>query len=147
MKLIGWQNILGQFNYAMVLPSSTDKMVLGLNKEDVLRIFGTPTKISPVQKYEWFYESSIIWFDKSFKVIGWNNLLHQLDFGLVQRGAGKISVGMSKDELLGILGSPTKIMWSRQDEWHYDSARITFDGDYISDIHDPLNTLVEYIEN
>ena len=145
MIVVGWSNYNNQLDAGMLKPTSQEKMITGISSSEVLEIFGSPTSIPSSQKFEWHYQNSKVWFDKSFIVIGWDNYNNQLTKGLLDRGEGTISIGSTKDDILEVLGSPSKIIWMSQNDWYYGTSKLSFNDNVLVTIYDPRDNLIEYI--
>lgn len=76
-KVAGWMNPpeIGFTN------NQSSKICIGITKVEVTQIYGTPEYISPSSPYEWGYElgKSYVWFDKEWKVIGWQGMSKDLE--------------------------------------------------------------------
>lgn len=130
--VIGWHNAYNQMDQVMSKPSSQDKLKLGLSQEKALEILGTPTTISYINPKEWQYANSSVWFDDNHLVIGWSNSFNQLDYALFKaQNTGFLELGLSDNEVLEIMGSPTKISQIQPYEWHYNNSRVWFDQSFI----------------
>lgn len=129
-QIIGWQNNLNQLNEWMILDKNPNvKLHLGDTKADTLLALGSPTRIDPNRSNHWYYDSSEIQFSVPGFIIGWKNRYNNLDHAMYESKDTThfIRVGISQEDVLDILGSPTEINPLRANTWHYDSSTITFD--------------------
>ncbi len=126
--MVGWVN-QGQLDIGIYKPiPGAKKLEIGLSKEEVRDLLGSPYKIDSKNPNEWSYILSWITFDESGKVIGWVNQ-GQLDIGIYKPipGAKKLEIGLSRDDVRDLVGSPTKIDSRNLNEWYYSLSKITFD--------------------
>lgn len=145
--VIEWRNLFGQLNTGMKSPTVDSGFIrVGMSKEKVLEIFGSPMSILEMNPDVWKYDSSHIKFDKDF-VVEWRNMFHQLDMGM-QVGSffgDEVRVGSDKESVLRKLGSPTSVFEKEPLTWHYGNASVNFDlkGLVISwhNINDVINKL------
>ncbi len=103
---------------------------LGSTKEEVLSIQGTPTRLND---YEWAYGLSTVDF-KNGRVVSWtiygSSPLHakMLPSSAVSNALGYFTVGSTKDEVLAVQGTPTRIS---EYEWAYGLSTVDFRNDRV----------------
>ncbi len=145
MIVTGWTNYYNQLDFAIIQPTSNKKIKIDISKDELLEILGSPTKILPSNPFEWHYNSSSIYFDENMIVTGWTNYYNQLDHAMMKKSTGTISIGATKEKVLEVLGSPSKLLPTTPDEWHYFSVKLTFDSNRLETIYDPYKSLIDYI--
>jgi hypothetical protein len=109
---------------------------LGSTEDDVGRLTGAPTEVSSIAStyYEWRYSDGLthVRFSTTTKqVVGWRSYDIQLPtyvtFRAISTGANKIAVGITKDDVARIQGTPRSVddRFS-YDEWGYDKIGLTY---------------------
>lgn len=140
-RVIEWVNLYNQLEAGMQSPEETeDYLKLGMGKNAVLKLLGSPSAIIASDPEVWKYESSFVRFEAD-KVIEWRSMFGQLKRALKKpMYQGFIKIGLSKEEVLNIIGSPDSISRMNSDLWHYDSSHVKFkDGklcEYRCQFHD-----------
>ncbi|MCH4888694.1 outer membrane protein assembly factor BamE [Acidaminobacter sp. JC074] len=129
--LVEWKNMFGQIDLGMKKPLYKDFVRIGMTKDQVLDIFGSPDTISELAPDLWHYKSSHILF-KMGHVIEWRNMFHDFDRGM-KRGHKEcedVIIGASEEVVLNRLGSPTSIFEREPFTWHYGNAAVYFDDNH-----------------
>ncbi|MCE9574098.1 MAG: DnaJ domain-containing protein [Deltaproteobacteria bacterium] len=112
-------------------------ITLGSTREQVRSIMGPPTTIHQVIHETWRWGFSQIEFD-DHGVVGWWEMDTALKTSLPPRdpavaaaakARGSFGKGASKDEILGILGTPTHVYRVINETWSYSYSKIEFDDD------------------
>jgi hypothetical protein len=111
---------------------------LGATHEEVLAAQGKPTARQTVATEEWSYGYSIVTFNKRGKVVGWWDRDDVLNVKLVPsdpdasaraKAAGGYGMGASKDEVIGVQGTPNRIESVVDETWYFGKASsLTFNG-------------------
>lgn len=112
---------------------------LGSTEEDVRRLTGAPTAVSNTIStyYEWQYQNALTYVQFSSatkKVIGWRSYDVQLPaympFRASTLGVSKIAVGITKDDVARIQGTPLSLddngQFLNYEEWAYDKIGLTY---------------------
>lgn len=118
---------------------------VGSTKDDVLGVQGAPSNFSDTR---WVYGSSWVSFQNGM-VTAWNSLkLNPLKAALIPedadnmrsaRARGYFVVGSTKDEVLGVQGTPTSFSATY---WWYGPSWVSFQNDRVSNWNSsPLNPL------
>jgi len=126
-KVSGWNNVYGEISTVFEIPIG-GKLELGLNSNDVISILGTPKQIDYNNQFTWFYGSSKVIFDSEWNVKGWNDVYGELKKAFYNPQKGKLSLGISKTEVINALGTPTEIPYNNNYIWYYGSSKVTFDS-------------------
>lgn len=128
--VVEWQNMFGELTPGCLLPSYQGKIKIGLDKEQVLKIFGSPDRINKLDPETWHYKSSHIKFIDGL-VAEWRNMFHDFDRGMYlgDHSEKDIFHGADEDQVLRRLGSPTSILSGQPLTWHYGNAAVYFDDD------------------
>jgi outer membrane protein assembly factor BamE (lipoprotein component of BamABCDE complex) len=96
----------------------------GSSKDEVLAVQGTPSKISDYSDHEWWYYgySTVSISKTDGRVLRWSNT-GDLKVELLPEGhvsnRGYFTRGSSKDEVLTVQGTPSKISDYSDHEWWY----------------------------
>ena len=123
-------NSLGHGFSAPVGESLRPYFTLGSSKSEVLRVQGTPTKLTDS---EWNYGLSEVYFLDG-QVVSWRiypgSPLHarMLPFSPVSN-LGYFTIGSTKDEVLAVQGTPTKVA---EYEWDYGLSEVHFRSGRVS---------------
>lgn len=118
---------------------------VGSTKDEVLAVQGTPTRLSDTQ---WAYGLSHVTFQNG-RVTSWYvspvNSLHATMMpdneadAATARGRGYFTVGSTKDEVLGVQGTPTSFSGA---QWTYGLSHVSFqNGRVVSWYISPVNSL------
>jgi len=139
-KVIEWKNQYDQLSFGMKKAEVVNgHLFIGASKHDVLTLLGSPTSVLSSNSNVWKYESSHILFEND-RVIEWKSMFGQLNHGLKKAQGGVIRLGMHKDQILEILGSPDTVSKLNKDLWHYKSSHVFFIKDklveYRAGFHD-----------
>jgi len=127
-KVVAWKNLFNELNAGMKLYIPNDRtFFIGSSMEDVLESMGSPTTVISSREPEWRYEASHIKF-RDNKVVEWKNLYNQLDRGMIKpvEGANYLSIGMTKENVVNALGSPTMVLAINPDVWLYQASHVKF---------------------
>jgi outer membrane protein assembly factor BamE (lipoprotein component of BamABCDE complex) len=116
----------------------TGTFTLGSTHEQVTAAQGKPTKTDNVIDEHWFYGFSIVTFNKRGKVSGWwdrddvlNVKLEPSDPAVAAKAktAGSFGMGASKDEVIGVQGTPKRVDTVIDETWYYGRASsVVFNG-------------------
>lgn len=119
------------------IPSGT--FALGTAEDQVRLLTGTPTAISSIIStyYEWQYSDGLTYVRFSTatrKVIGWRSYNIQLPaympYRAIGTGATKIAVGITKDDVARIQGTPLAVddngLLLSHEDWAYDLIGLTY---------------------
>ena len=118
---------------AKMIPSSAVSnagyFTVGSTKDEVLAVQGTPTKLD---YYEWGYGLSTVQF-RNDRVVSWtiygvNPLRAKMIPSSAVSNAGYFTVGSTKDEVLAVQGTPTKLDYY---EWGYGLSTVQFRNDRV----------------
>lgn len=141
-RVNGWNNIYGALNQAITLPSG-GKLSLGISVEDVINAIGSPSEISYSNPYRWQYQNAYVTFNSDWNVNGWKNTYGELNQSFVVATGGKLSLGMSNDDVVAALGTPSEVTYANPFKWFYKNSWITFNSDWVvtgwKNIYDELN--------
>ncbi|MBI9011485.1 MAG: hypothetical protein JEZ08_04585 [Clostridiales bacterium] len=131
-KVVEWRNQYRQLNEGMKSPEESHYFLnIGSTEEEVLTTLGSPTEILVINPHIWKYGASHVIFENG-RVIAWKSVYHQLDEGLKAPNYNDyIRIGMSKEEILDIYGSPSSILKLDPDIWHYDTSHIKFNDNKV----------------
>lgn len=125
---------------------------LGGGKDEVLALEGTPTAIDRTIGETWWFDGSRIEFREG-KVSEWHMspmqarfhvTLHPRDPAVAAsaKARGTYGPNASKDEVLGVEGTPTALDVSFGETWWYGGSRIEFRNGRISEYHSsPMSRL------
>jgi len=103
---------------------------LNATKDEVLRIQGTPTRL---RDYEWAYGYSTVQF-RNDRVVSWSvSSVNPLRVRMVPASGvpnpvGYFAVGSTKDEVLAVQGTPTRVS---DYEWSYGYSTVQFRNDRV----------------
>lgn len=128
-KVNGWINNFNRLDSVLYKPlEGAEKLEIGLTKEQVRDLYGSPLKIINRDPNTWHYVNSNITFDSEGKVNGWLNNFNQLDSGQYKplEGAEKLEIGLTKEQVRDLYGSPTKIISRDPNTWYYINSKIIF---------------------
>lgn len=91
-------------------------------------MIGEPTE---KEDFKWSYSSSVVTFNQDGKVNGWINNFNRLDSVLYKplEGAEKLEIGLTKEQVRELYGSPSKIINRDPNTWHYVNSNITFNNE------------------
>jgi outer membrane protein assembly factor BamE (lipoprotein component of BamABCDE complex) len=131
-KVNGWLNNFNQLDTGLYKPlEGAEKLDIGLTKEKIRDLYGSPSKIISRDPNTWHYVNSNITFDFEGKVDGWLNNFNQLDPGLYKpiEGAEKLDIGLTKEHVRDLYGSPTKIINRDPNTWYYVNSKIIFNAE------------------
>ena len=119
-------------------PSTATTFGLGSSHDDVLAAQGQPTRRLTVVDEEWSYGFSIVTFNKRGKVAGWWDREDVLNVKLVPDDAavaaaakarGSYGMGATKDEVIGVQGTPKRITTVINEQWGYGTgSTLDFNG-------------------
>ena len=128
-RVSGWINN-GQLNAGVYTPKEgAKKLEVGLTKEEVRDLLGSPNSITSHSPNDWKYILSSVTFDSEGRVSGWVNN-GQLNIGVYtpKEGAKKLEIGLTKEEVRDLLGSPNSITSHNPNDWKYALSSVTFDA-------------------
>jgi outer membrane protein assembly factor BamE (lipoprotein component of BamABCDE complex) len=116
----------------------TGTFTLGSTHEQVTAVQGKPTKTDTVVDEHWSYGYSIVTFNKRGKVSGWwdrddvlNVKLDPSDPNVAAKAkaSGGFEMGASKDEVIGVQGTPRRVDTVIDETWYYGKASsVVFNG-------------------
>lgn len=131
-KVVEWKNDYGQLDIGMKKPEiSNDYLRIGMTEEEVLKVLGSPTDVLLTNPSVWKYHASHVKFNRN-KVVEWKSMFGQLkDAFMVSSDDGPALIGMSKDEVRKIMGSPTSLLAINPDVWCYNASHIKFKKDHV----------------
>lgn len=110
------------------IKSNVDRLFIGSNKEEVLNVLGSPSRIDKSYINQWYYQSAKLIFDNEGLVEGYQNSNGELDRVLViSEKEGNVFIGTSKEEVLKILGAPSIMNPLYPNLWTYKESTIEFD--------------------
>ena len=120
--------------------SAKNFFTLGASKNIVLQIQGTPTRIMNAgATVFWYYGSSSVTFENS-RVSEFSNIDENLKIKLIAESSralaveGFFTIGSSKNIVLQIQGTPTRIMNAGSTVfWYYGSSSVTFENGRVSE--------------
>ena len=125
----GWKNTYGELNQA-IIAATGGKLSLGMNVEEVINALGSPTEISYSIPQRWQYKNAFVTFNSNWNVNGWKNTYGELNQAFIVAAGGKLALGMSKEDVIVALGTPSEISFTDQYLWYYKNSRITFNSDW-----------------
>jgi outer membrane protein assembly factor BamE (lipoprotein component of BamABCDE complex) len=129
-RVISWNDISKVLKVRMLPTTQASTLkyfTVGSTKDEVLAVQGTPTQI---KANEFGYDFSRVEFQDD-RVISWNDISKILKAKLLpatQAAQGYFTVGSTKDEVLSIQGTPTRI---RGNEFGYSFSRVEFQDDRV----------------
>ena len=128
-KVVEWKGVYNQLDDGLKPPGYNDYIRIGLTKEEILEIYGSPHSVLKLNPDVWHYASSHIKF-KQNKVTEWRNMFHDLKKGFKRgdQSSEDVIIGASEDVVLNRLGSPTCILEKEPYVWHYGNASVHFDS-------------------
>lgn len=131
-KVIEWRNQYRQLDKGMKPPEESEYFLhIGSSEEEVLITLGSPTEILVITPQIWKYGASHILFNNG-RVVEWRGVYHQLDEGLKASNFDDyIRVGLSKEEVLELYGSPKSVLKLDPEVWHYNTSHIKFKGNKV----------------
>ncbi len=126
-KVVEWRNQYRQLDMGMKLSEEGAASVhIGSSEEEVLLALGSPTEVLVINPNVWHYKESHLLFE-DHHVIEWRNVYKQLDGGLKSANYNDyIRVGLTKEEVSEIFGSPDRVLKINPDVWYYDTSHIKF---------------------
>lgn len=125
----GWNNTYGELNQAIIVPTG-GKLSLGVGAKDVIFALGSPSEISFTNPYRWYYRNAYVTFDSDWNVNGWRNTYGELNQALIVPIGGKLSLGMTTEDVVAALGTPSEISYTDKFTWYYKNSRVTFNSDW-----------------
>ncbi len=153
-RVVSWEN--SRYNPLKVQMTPTDEghariarsrgyFTVGSTKDEVLGVQGTPTQLNA---YRWSYGLSHVQFQGD-RVVSWENSRYNPlkvrmiptdeEHARIARSRGYFTVGSTKDEVLGVQGTPTEVNAYR---WSYGLSHVQFHGDrVVSWENSPYNPL------
>jgi outer membrane protein assembly factor BamE (lipoprotein component of BamABCDE complex) len=133
-RVISWNIFATNPLHVKMTPSSTASsppgyFTVGSTKDEVLAVQGTPTKVGD---YQWGYGLSIVEF-RNDRVVSWNifttnPLLVKMVSSITPNPAGYFTVGSTKDEVLAVQGTPTRL---GDYQWAYGLSTVEFRNDRV----------------
>jgi len=121
-------------------PASANTFTLGSTEAEVKAAMGgAPTELDDTF-HQWEYGFSIVKFDGSGHVVGWNERDTHLatryepqdpKAAEAARAAGTFGKGSTKDEVFGVMGVPTEID-ATFDQWEYGFSIVHFSGSRVT---------------
>jgi hypothetical protein len=146
-RVWSYNNFDGSLNVELVpsAPAPADQRTLafsiGANKDEVLYVQGTPTRVDPSK---WYYGLSEVTF-KDGKVVAYNNFFNALKVLVKPRGGGgpashpkHFTIGSTQDEVLAVQGTPSSIQGNL---WSYELSDVWFHEGKVRVVNDFSNVL------
>lgn len=107
-----------------------DTFSLGSTEDDVMAVMGPPREIHDDR---WWYGSSYLDF-RNNRVVNFYNSIHgELKVkmqGAARTRSGSLGKGLTKDEVLSLQGTPTRLAGNR---WYYGSSYVDFRDERVAD--------------
>jgi hypothetical protein len=118
-----------------------DYFTLGSTEEQVLAVMGPPDSTFAINGVKWFWDMDTVQF-RDGRVVSWDQSFdRRLKVKLLPRDAavaerarqrGYLELGSSEDEVLGVQGTPDRIIHIAGTQWHYGMAHVSFTGGRVS---------------
>ena len=127
-KVIGWNTNGTTLKVSLgSKDANASPFSLGSTKSDVVKAMGTPTSIDANLNW-WYYGFSIVQFDDTDKVIGWNTngTALKVSLGSKETNAPPFSFGSTKSDVVKAMGTPTSID-ANLNWWYYGFSTVQFD--------------------
>jgi hypothetical protein len=118
------------------MAATAGTFTLGSTKAQVRAVMGAPKSIDQVIHETWRWDFSSVDFDGD-RVIGWWQIQTPLKVSLPPRDAavaaaartrGTLHAGSTKDEVLGVLGTPTHVYEVINETWAWSYSYLEFDA-------------------